>query len=78
MCHFMMTAKDAGEVFIHEDINAGRIELDQCTKNHDVPEANEFEDNASCFTTNKMDSKMQGISSAIFKWVPRTNGRTTM
>jgi len=46
---------DPGEVFI-DDIVAGRIKIDQNTDNHDVPDNEDFDDDASCFTTGTVDS----------------------
>ena len=50
-----MASADPGEVFI-DDIVAGRIEIDQNTENHDVPDNKDFDDDASCFTTGTVDS----------------------
>ena len=44
-----MAAVDLGEICI-DDIVAGRIEINQNTKN-DVPDNKDFDDDASCFTT---------------------------
>jgi len=50
-----MASADPGEVFI-DDIVAGRIEIDENTENHDVPDNEDFDDDASCFTTGTVDS----------------------
>ena len=50
-----MASVDPWEVFI-DDIVAGRIEIDQNTENHDVPDNEDFGDHASCFTTGTVDS----------------------
>ena len=50
-----MVAVDPGEIFI-ENIIAGWIKIDQNTENHDVPDNEDFDDDAKCFTTGKINS----------------------
>ena len=50
-----MATVDLGEIFI-DNIVAGRIEIDQNTENHDIPDNEDFDDDASCLTTGTVDS----------------------
>ena len=45
-----MAAMDPGKIFI-DDIIAGRIEVDKKSKNQQVPDNEDFDDDAGCFTT---------------------------
>ena len=56
---FTMAAADPGEVFIH-DIAALPIFQPESTKNDDVPDAEDFDDDASQFTTASINSVSEG------------------
>jgi len=50
-----MMVADLGEIFI-DNIVAGRIEVDQNSENQEVPDNEDFVNDASCFTTATVDS----------------------